>query len=599
MPTCKSDLWVAMFLQDLRSPPCWRGFLTSPIAHHTGYLIENCVSPILKTFVRSCIFIFLSIHAGADVKFTDVTDASGIEFQHFTGATGERYMPETMGAGCAFFDYDADGHLDVLLANGTSLIPAGPTDTPKLYRNVGNGQFVDVTGAAGLDVPMYGMGITAADYDNDADLDIYFTNVGENRLFRNNGDKTFTDVTEFANVGDTSWSTSAAFFDADKDGWLDLFVCNYVEWTPETDIPCRVNLADRKQYPTYCTPTVYPGQSCRFYRNQGNGTFADVTSQVGLYNPTGKSLGVTLLDYNRDGWLDLAVANDTEPNFLYRNNGDGTFTDEAVLMGVAFSETGKARGSMGIDAADVYNAGGTAIAIGNFSNEKTGFFYVAPDAAYFADRTDRTGIGKVSYRSLTFGLLFFDCDLDGALDLFCVNGHIEPEVLRYQQHTPYAQLPSLFRNQRDGTFRDIAEAAGLDRIGVGRGCAYGDYDNDGDLDLLVSNNGVTKDYGSVWLLRNDSNPSSNYLSVKVIGIRSNRDGIGTSVRLTSGNSVQQQIVRTGGSYCSQSEMTLTFGLGKNKTVTHLEILWPSGEIDQYVELEANQLIEVVEGASKK
>ena len=566
MPTCKSDLWVAMFL---------------------------------KIFVLSCTFILLCIRAGADVKFTDVTDASGIGFQHFTGATGERYMPETMGAGCAFFDYDADGHLDVLLANGTSLIPAGPADTPKLYRNVGNGQFVDVTGAAGLDVPMYGMAIAAADYDNDADLDIYFTNVGKNRLFRNNGDKTFTDVTEFAKVGDASWSTSAAFFDADKDGWLDLFVCNYVEWTPETDVPCTVSLADGKQYPTYCTPTVYPGQSCRFYRNQGSGTFADATSQVGLYNPTGKSLGVTLLDYNHDGWLDLAVANDTEPNFLYRNNADGTFTDEAVLMGVAFSETGKARGSMGIDAADVYNDGGTAIAIGNFSNEKTGFFYVEPDAAYFADRTDRTGIGKVSYRSLTFGLLFFDCDLDGALDLFCVNGHIEPEVLRYQQHTPYAQLPSLFRNQGDGTFRDIAEAAGIARIGVGRGCAYGDYDNDGDLDLLVSNSGVTKGYGGAWLLRNDSDPSSNYLRVKIIGTRSNRDGIGTSVRLTSGDSVQQQIVRTGGSYCSQSEMTLTFGLGKNETVTHLEILWPSGEIDRYVELEANQLIEVVEGASKK
>lgn len=546
-----------------------------------------------------CVLVSLCIRAGADVKFTDVTDTSGIEFRHFTGATGERYMPETMGAGCAFLDYDADGHLDILLANGTSLIPAGPTDTPKLYRNTGNGQFVDVTEAAGLNVPMYGMGIAAADYDNDADLDIYFTNVGDNRLFRNNGDSTFTDVTEFARVGDSGWSTSTVFFDADNDGWLDLFVCNYVEWTPETDVPCTVNLVGGKQYPTYCTPTVYPGESCRFYRNQGSGTFTDVTSQAGLYNPIGKSLGVTLLDYNHDGWIDLAVANDTEPNFLYRNNGDGTFTDEAVLMGVAFSETGKARGSMGIDAADVYNNGGTAIAIGNFSNEKTGFFYAEPDADYFADRTDRTEVGKPSYRSLTFGLLFFDCDLDGALDLFCVNGHIEPEVLRFQQNIPYAQPSSLFRNQRDGTFRDIAEGAGLARIGVGRGCAYGDYDNDGDVDLLVSNNGVTEDYGGVWLLRNDSEPSSNYLRVRVIGTRSNRDGIGARVRLTLGDSVQQRIVRTGGSYCSQSEMTLTFGLGKSETVAHLEILWSSGEIYRYVEIEANQLIEVVEGTSQK
>jgi len=553
----------------------------------------------MRTFVLLCVLIFLCIRAGADVKFTDVTDASGIEFRHFTGATGERYMPETMGAGCAFLDYDADGRLDILLTSGTSFIPTGPVDTPKLYRNIGNGQFVDVTEAAGLDVPMYGMGITTADYDNDADPDIYFTNVGKNRLFRNNGDNTFADVTDFAEVGDSDWSTSAAFFDADKDGWLDLFVCNYVEWTPETDVPCTVNPAAEKQYRTYCTPTVYPGQSCRFYRNQGSGTFADMTSQSGLYNPMGKSLGVTLLDYNHDGWMDLAVANDTEPNFLYCNNGDGTFTDEAVLMGIAFSETGKARGSMGIDAADIYNNGGIAIAIGNFSNEKTGFFYAEPGAVYFTDRTDRTRIGQVSYRSLTFGLLFFDCDLDGALDLFCVNGHIEPEVLRYQQNIPYAQPLSLFRNQRDGTFRDIAKAVGLDRIGVGRGCAYGDYDNDGDLDLLVSNNGVKTEYSSAWLLRNDTEPSFNYIRVKTIGVRSNRDGIGASVRLTLENSVQQQIVRTGGSYCSHSETTLTFGLGKSETVMQLEILWPSGEVDTYVELEANQLIEVIEGGSKK
>ena len=554
----------------------------------------------MSVFVFAFALIWLCIPAKADVKFTDVTDAAGIEFQHFTGATGKRYMPETMGAGCAFLDYDADGNLDILLANSTNLTRTDPTHTPRLYRNIGNGKFIDVTEAAALNVPMYGMGITVADYDNDADPDIYFTNVGENRLFRNNGDQTFTDVTELARVGDTSWSTSAAFFDADNDGWLDLFVCNYVEWTPETDIPCVVNIAGETPPPrTYCTPNVYTGQSCRFYRNQADGTFTDRTSKTGLSNPIGKSLGVTLLDYNRDGWLDLAVANDTEPNFLYRNNGDGTFTDEAILMGIAFSETGKARGSMGIDAVDVYNTGGTAIAIGNFSNEKTAFFYAEPDAPYFTDRADNVQIGTVSHRLLTFGLLFFDCDLDGALDLFCVNGHIEPEVSRYQQHTPYAQMPSLFRNRGDGTFQDIAKHAGLTRPGVGRGCAYGDYDNDGDLDLLVSNNGATQAHGKVWLLRNDTTPSYNYLRVRAIGTRSNRDGIGTTIRLTSGNTVQQQMIRTGSSYCSQSETVLTFGLGKNETVAHLEIQWPSGEIDQYVKRKANQLIEVIEGASPK
>lgn len=536
--------------------------------------------------------------AEAAVRFTDVTDAAGIQFRHFTGATGQRYMPETMGAGCAFLDYDGDGHLDILFANGTGWHPTEPTGTPQLYRNLGNGQFAAVTESAGLDVPMYGMGVTAADYDNDADPDIYFTNVGENRLFRNNGDKTFTDVTAFANVGDESWSTGAAFFDADNDGWLDLFVCNYVEWSRETDIPCRVPLAGGQQAPTYCTPTLYPGASCRFYRNRGDGTFADVTRRVGLYNRTGKSLGVTLLDYNYDGWIDLAVANDTAPNFLYRNNGDGTFTEEAVLMGVAFSESGKARGGMGIDAADVYNTGGTAIAIGNFSGEKTGFFYAEPKAAYFVDRADRAGIGTVSHRTLTFGVLFFDCDLDGRLDLFSVNGHIEPEVHRYQQHTTYAQPPSLFRNHGDGTFRDIAQASGLDGLGVGRGCAAGDYDNDGDVDLLVSNNGVTAAYGTAWLLRNDSTPS-NYLQVRLIGSRSNRDGVGARVRLTAGDNVQQQIVRTGGSYGSQSDTVLTFGVAAAAADMHLEILWPSGERDTYAGVAANQRISAVEGGGGK
>ena len=554
----------------------------------------------MPTFLRLCVLICLCVCVEADVQFTDVTELSGVEFQHFTGATGERYMPETMGAGCAFFDYDTDGRLDILLGNGAAWQPSETASTPRLYRNIGSGRFADVTAAAKLNVPMYGMGITVADYDNDADPDIYFTNVGENRLFRNNGDRTFTDVTTFAAVADPSWSTSAAFFDADNDGWLDLFVCNYVEWTPETDLPCTLkSTIDNEQHRTYCTPTVYTGQSSRFYQNRGDGTFADLTAQVGLYNPIGKSLGVTLLDYNRDGWIDLAVANDTEPNFLYRNNGDGTFTDEALVMGIAFSETGSARGGMGIDAADVYNNGGTAIAIGNFSNEKTAFFYAKSGDTYFTDNADPAGIANVSYRSLTFGVLFFDCNLDGALDLFCVNGHIEPEVLRYQQHTPYAQLPSLFQNQKDGTFRDITKRAGLVRKGVGRGCAYGDYDNDGDLDLLVSNNGVKDEYNRAWLLRNDTKPLLNYLRVKTVGVRSNRDGIGAQVRVKSGDSLQYQMVRTGSSYCSQSETMLTFGLGENETVAQLEIQWPSGEVDRYVELSANQTIEAIEGASKK
>ena len=310
-----------------------------------------------------------------------------------------------------------------------------------------------------------------------------------------------------------------------------------------------------------------------------------------------------MLDYNDDGWLDLAVVNDTcgttEGHFLYGNNGDGTFTEEAIVMGVAFSASGKARGSMGIDAGDVYNNGGTVIAIGNFGNEKTAFFSAGPDAAYFIDTADRAKLGEVSRRTLTFGLLFFDGELDGYLDVFCVNGHIEPEVGRYQQHTPYAQPPSLFQNRGDGTFLDISERAGLQIAGVGRGCAFGDYDNDGDLDLLVSNNGVDADWASPWLLRNESKPIGNYLRVKLVGTRSNRDGIGAKVQVTAGNTVQRRLVRTGSSYCSQSELTVTFGLGQNVEVSRLEVTWPSGLSDRYANLKANQRIIVIEGESEK
>ncbi len=548
----------------------------------------------VKPIICVCVLLCACLPAAANVQFIDVTEAAGIRFRHATGATGARYLPETMGAGCAFLDYDSDGNLDILLVNGRDWQAPDATQTARLYRNRGDGKFTDVTETAKLNVPMYGMGVTSADYDNDSDADIYLTAVGKNRLFRNNGDGTFTDTTDFANVGDAGWGTSAAFFDVDKDGWLDLFVGNYVAWTPETDVPCTV-----AQHRSYCTPTVYAGQSCRLYRNRGDGTFEDVTLHAGLDNPNGKSLGVAVLDYNDDGWLDLAVANDTEANFLYRNNGDGTFTDEAIVMGVAFSASGKARGSMGIDAADVYNTGGTAIAIGNFSNEKTAFFYAEPGADYFVDTAARVNIGEASRRVLTFGLLFFDCDFDGYLDLFSVNGHIEPEVGRHQQHTPYAQLPSLFQNRGDGTFRDIGKRAGLQIAGVGRGCAYGDYDNDGDLDLLVSNNGVDANYGIPWLLRNDSEPIGNYLRVKLVGTTSNRDGIGAKVRVTTADTVQQRLAQTGSSYCSQSELTLTFGLGQNDTVARLEVTWPSGQIDRHVAIKANQSIAVVEGASQK
>ena len=527
------------------------------------------------------------------VKFVDVTEGAGLDFKHFTGAFGKRYMPETMGSGCAFLDFDNDARLDILLINGMSWRDRESSPTSKLYRNAGNGGFVDVTDAAHLAIPMYGMGTAIADYDNDGDADIYITTLKRNRLFRNNGDGTFSDVTDTAAVGGESWSTSALFFDYDRDGWLDLFVCNFIRWSKKLEIPCVVD----DQFIFYCPPFAYGGRSCRLYRNLGNGTFEDVTIRAGLYNPKGKSLGVTMLDYDDDGWIDLAIANDTEPNFLYRNNGDGTFTDEAVPRGVATSEKGMARAGMGIDASDVKNDGGVALAIGNFSNEMTAFFYVC-DNHEFTDLARTANLGSASLLTLTFGLFFFDFDLDGRSDLFCVNGHIEPDIANSQPNLSYAQQPSLFRNQGDLIFEDVSDLVGFENPGVGRGAAYGDYDGDGDLDVLVSNNGVLPEYGGASLFRNESGNRMNFLRVKTIGTQSNRDGIGAKVVLATGNTIQRRIVRTGGSYCSQSETTLTFGLGDAELVESLQVIWPSGQVDRYTNLAPNRLIMVIEGKTQ-
>ena len=541
--------------------------------------------------------LFLCVNFGfanpPHVRFVDATKEANLDFMHFTGAFGKRYMPETMGSGCAFLDFDNDAHLDILLVNGKSWRDRESSPTLKLYRNSGNGRFVDVTDSVDLAIPMYGMGTAIADYDNDGDSDIYVTNLKENRLFRNNADGTFTDVTEIAAVGGKSWSTSALFFDYNRDGWLDLFVCNFIRWSKKLEIPCIID----DQFIFYCPPFAYGGASCRLYRNLGNGTFEDVTVGAGLNNPKGKSLGVTMLDYDDNGWIDLAVANDTEPNFLYHNNGDGTFTDEAVLRGVATSDKGMARAGMGIDVSDVNNDGGYALAIGNFSNEMNAFFY-APRNQDFTDVARTAKLGIPSFPMLTFGLFFFDFDLDGFSDLFCVNGHIEPDIAKSQPNLRYAQRPTLFRNQGNLLFEVMGDTVGFENPGVGRGAAYGDYDSDGDLDVLVSNNGVLPEYGGASLFRNDGGNRLNYLRVKTIGTRSNRDGIGAKVVLAAGNATQRKMVRTGGSYCSQSETTLTFGLGEAERVESLQIIWPSGLIDRYANLTVNRLITVVEGSTE-
>ncbi|HKR00487.1 MAG TPA: CRTAC1 family protein [Pyrinomonadaceae bacterium] len=525
------------------------------------------------------------------IEFTDITAQAGIRFKHNSGTFGKKYLPETLGPGCAFLDYDADGWQDILLVNSTSWPEKkGPRTFPALYHNNQNGTFTDMTGAAGLAVEMYGLGATVADYDNDGLVDIYITAVGPNHLFRNLGNGKFADVSARAGVNDPGFSTSAAWFDYDKDGRLDLFVCNYVEWSVEKDQFCTLDGKNK----SYCTPQSYKGQSATLYRNRGNGTFENVTQRAGLADPTSKSLGVAVFDYNNDAWPDLFVANDTEPNKLYKNNGNGTFTDEALTAGVAFSEAGTPRAGMGVDTADYDGSGREGIVIGNFTNESMAL-YRNGGTGLFTDEAGASGIGKMSAQSLTFATFFFDYDLDGLPDIFAANGHVSDDISVVQPNVKYQQPPHVFRNKGKKKFEEVTARLGraIQRAIVGRGAAYGDIDNDGDLDLLImANNGPAR------LLRNDNGNQNDLLRVKTIGARSNRDGIGARVTLKQASGAKVLgVVKTGSSYCSQSELPLTFGLGKAdpaKGMT-LEIIWPSGQTDIIPEVKPNQFITVQEG----
>ncbi len=531
----------------------------------------------------------LPLHAaGPGFSLVDVTAAAGIHFEHNSGAFGAKYLPETLGPGCAFLDYDGDGWLDILLVNGMDWPGhARRRTTLQLYRNNRNGTFTDVTQQAGLAVEMYGMGIAVADYDNDGFPDILVTAVGQNRLFHNTGSGRFIDVTEKAGLGGRSaFSTSALWFDFDRDGLLDLFVCNYVKWAPEHDVFCSVD-GKRK---SYCTPEAYRGATCWLFRNRGNGTFEDVTARSGVFDTSSKSLGVAMLDYDRDGWPDLIVANDTQPNKLYRNRRDGTFEDIAVRAGVAFSEDGKARAGMGIDVADLDGSGAQAIAITNFDGEMMALYQPGTGGAY-KDAALSSGVGQPSQNTLGFGCLFFDADLDGHLDLFAANGHIDETARNLPGKTGYAQAPHLFLNNGRGQFRDVAAQAGAAFASpkVARGAAAGDFDNDGDVDLLVTTN-----HGPACLYRNDVTSGNRSLRLHLRGIRSNRDGIGAVARIATAQGPQSRMVKGGSSYLSQSELALTFGLGRLPRAERLVIEWPSGRTDEHGPLTAGAY-ECVEG----
>ena len=532
--------------------------------------------------------VFPAPHSDLGFQLVDVTSRSGIQFQHNSGAYGGKLLPETLGSGCAFLDYDRDRWQDILLINGMDW-PGHKRQrtTLRLYRNNRNGTFTDVTKSAGLDVEIYGMGVAVGDYNNDGFPDILVTCVGQNRLFRNTGKGTFLDVTRSSGLaGRQGFSTSALWFDFDRDGLLDLFICNYVKWSPEHDVFCSLD----GKHKSYCTPEAYRGETCWLFRNRGDGTFEDVTATSGVFDTSSKSLGVAMLDYDKDGWPDLLVANDTQPNKLYRNMHNGAFKDVAVEVGLAFSTEGKARAGMGVDVADFDNSGNPGVAITNFDNEMIGL-YRALGSRVYEDVAMAAGIGLASKNTLGFGCVFLDADLNGALDLVVANGHIDETVRNIRGNVGYAQPPQLFLNEGNGTFRDVASEAGggFDQPKVGRGLAYADFDRDGDLDILMTTNN-----GPAFLFRNDQLAANRSICFRLVGTKSNRDAIGATVRIFHDGLSQSRMVKGGSSYLSQSELPVLFGLGKRDRVDRAVIEWPSGRTEEYKNLVSGRAYECVE-----
>ena len=521
-------------------------------------------------------------------QFVDVTSASNIRFRHNSGAYGGKLLPETLGSGCAFLDYDSDGWQDILLVNGMDW-PGHKKQrsTLQLYRNNRDGTFTDVTRKAGLDIEIYGMGVAVGDYNNDGFPDILVTCVGQNRLFKNTGNGTFIDVTKTSGLqGRQALSTSALWFDYDRDGLLDLFVCNYVKWSPDHDVFCSLD----GKHKSYCTPEAYRGETCWLFHNRGDGTFEDVTASSGIFDSSSKSLGVALIDHDQDGWPDLLVTNDTQPNKLYRNNHNGTFKDIAVETGIAFSTEGKARAGMGVDVGDFENSGRTGVAITNFDNEMIGLYRLSSNGSY-EDIATQAGVGLPSKTTLGFGCVLADLNLDGALDLIAANGHIDETVRNIRGNVGYAQPPQVFLNNGSGRFSDVGSEVGqgFRDPKVARGLAYGDFDRDGDLDVLLTTNS-----GPVYLYRNDQLGGNRSIRFKLRGTQSNRDAIGARLRIEAGGASQIRMVKSGSSYLSQSELPITFGMGKADKIERVVIQWPNGRSEEYKNLSAGREYSCIE-----
>jgi len=527
-------------------------------------------------------------------KFTDITREAGITFVHNNGAYGDKLLPETMGIGVAFFDYDNDGHQDLLFINGTywpGHIPEGKQPaTMALYHNDGHGHFTDVTKGSGLDISCYGMGVAIGDYDNDGLPDVFITAVGGNHLFHNDGHGKFHEVTQEAGLGNSTndWGTGAAFIDYDNDGKLDLFVCNYVQWSPEIDLAKSYVMPNIGR--AYGPPRNFAGTFPHLYHNDGHGHFTDVSAQAGVQIkdpatglPMAKSLAVAPVDVDNDGWIDLVVANDTVPNFLFHNEHNGTFKEIGARSGVAYDAYGLVRGAMGIDSARFRNDDTLGIAIGNYANEMNALYVAQRDSLLFADEATQAGVGPASQKLLKFGLFFFDYDLDGRLDVLTANGHLEPEINRVQSNQQYRQPAQLFWNRGDSKGTSFVpvppDKAGTDLFQpiVGRGAAFADIDGDGDLDVVLTQIG-----GPPLVLRNDQNLHHHWIRLKLVGTKSNRDAIGAWIKVRVNSQTLWRQVMPTHAYLSQSELPVTIGLGNADKVDSVEINWPSG-IKQKVE----------------
>lgn len=526
------------------------------------------------------------------VTFVDIARSAGISFIHDNAATPEKYLIETMGAGCAWIDYDQDGLLDLYLVNSAATklyIPQRPLRSA-LYHNNGDGTFTDITERAGVGAEgLFGMGVAVGDFNNDGFPDLLVLGYGRCILYRNNGDGTFTDVTAHSGVENRGrWASSAAWFDYDNDGRLDLVIANYLDWSPERNFYCGDRAPGMR---SYCHPDDYLGQPPTLFHNEGDGTFTDVSKSSGVGAKPVNGLGVVTFDYDNDGWQDIFIANDSMPNSLFHNNRDGTFREVAYTNGVAVSGDGQAEAGMGVDAADLSGNGRLDLIVTHL-DQQLARLYRNMGQQGFDDATLRSRIGYTTYHMSGFGARFFDYDNDGARDLFIANGHVLDNIQLYNADTRYAEPKLMFRNMGNATFENVSDQLGPDlRLPrVSRGAAVGDFDNDGDLDILVNNNGQ-----SPQLFRNEGGNANHWLEIFLIGVKSNRDGVGARVKVTAGDFIQYDQKKGGMSYQSAQDPRLHFGLGAHSKIDSIEIIWPSGIVTQLANLKSDQIIAVKEG----